>query len=29
VNRDNIGKTEAELVALWNNAHPDDPIPTE
>ncbi|NOH01162.1 MAG: hypothetical protein HND47_03895 [Chloroflexi bacterium] len=27
VNGDNIGKTEAEIVALWNEAHPDDPIP--
>jgi hypothetical protein len=26
-NRDNAGKTSAELKALWNEAHPDDPIP--
>jgi len=26
-NADNIGKTEAEIVALWNAAHPDDLIP--
>ncbi len=24
VNRENIGKATAELVALWNAAHPDD-----
>jgi hypothetical protein len=24
-NRDNIGKTTDDLVALWNEAHPDDP----
>ena len=24
VNRENIGKTADELVALWNEAHPDD-----
>ena len=23
-NRENIGKTTEELVALWNEAHPDD-----
>ena len=26
---ENIGKTEAEIVALWNAAHPDDPIVIE
>ena len=26
VNRENIGKTSAELAALWNTAHPEDPI---
>jgi hypothetical protein len=26
VNADNIGKEEAEIVALWNAAHPEDPI---
>ncbi|MEW6028509.1 MAG: hypothetical protein AB1554_03390 [Chloroflexota bacterium] len=25
-NRDNIGKTSEELVAMWNAAHPDDPV---
>jgi len=24
--RENIGKTADELVALWNAAHPDDPV---
>ena len=23
---ENIGKSSAELVALWNEAHPDDPV---
>ncbi len=27
-NQKNIGKSEAEIVALWNAAHPDDPIET-
>lgn len=27
VNRENIGKAEAELIVLWNSTHPDDPIP--
>ena len=26
VNRKNIGKTPDELVALWDEAHPDDPV---
>lgn len=26
-NREHIGKTSEDLVALWNEAHPDDPIP--
>ena len=26
LNADNIGKSEAEIVALWNAAHPGDPI---
>lgn len=26
VNRENIGKTADELVALWNAAHPEDPV---
>lgn len=26
VNRENIGKTSDELVALWNEEHPDDPV---
>ena len=25
-NRENIGKTTAELVALWNADHPNDPV---
>lgn len=29
VNGGNIGKTEAEIVALWNEEHPEDPIPVE
>ncbi len=29
VNRENVGKTEAELIAIWNQNRPDDPIPTE
>ena len=27
VNRENIGKTSADLKALWNTAHPSDLIP--
>jgi hypothetical protein len=26
-NRENVGKTSAELKALWNTKHPTDPIP--
>jgi hypothetical protein len=26
VNAQNIDKSEAEMIALWNEAHPDDPI---
>ncbi len=26
LNAENVGKSEAELIALWNAAHPDDPI---
>ena len=26
VNRQNIGKTTAEFVAMWNTDHPDDPV---
>ena len=26
LNRDNIGKTTAELVAMWNAEHPGDPV---
>ena len=29
VNGENIGKSEAELIALWNSKHPNDPIPTD
>ena len=25
-NRDNVGKTSDDLVAMWNEAHPDDPV---
>ena len=25
-NRENVGKTTAELVEIWNKAHPNDPI---
>ncbi len=28
-NAENIGKNEAEIIALWNAAHPDDPIAAE
>lgn len=27
-NAENIGKSEAEIIALWNEAHPEDPIDT-
>jgi hypothetical protein len=26
LNSANIGKSEAEIIALWNEAHPDDPV---
>ena len=26
INRPNLGKTAEELVALWNEAHPEDPV---
>jgi hypothetical protein len=26
VNAANVNKTEAEMIALWNELHPDDPI---
>ena len=26
INRENIGKTSAELVALWNESYPSDPV---
>jgi hypothetical protein len=26
LNRQNVGKTADELVALWNDQHPDDPV---
>ncbi len=29
VNLANAGKTEAEIIALWNEEHPDDTIPVE
>ena len=25
-NRENIGKTSDDLIAMWNEAHPDDPV---
>ena len=28
INRENIGKTSEELVAKWNEDHPDDQVPT-
>ena len=28
-NAENIGKSEAEIIALWNAAHPEDPIVIE
>ena len=27
LNSENIGKTEAEMITIWNAAHPDDLIP--
>lgn len=29
VNSGNIGKTEAEIIALWNDEHQDDQIPVD
>jgi hypothetical protein len=29
LNSDNVGKTEAELVAIWNLEHPNNQIPVE
>jgi len=29
LNSQNIGKTEAEMIALWNEEHPEDLIPVE
>lgn len=29
VNSGNVGKTEAEIIALWNEEHPDDQIPVD
>lgn len=29
LNSENVNKTEAEMVALWNENHPDDLIPVE
>lgn len=26
INRENIGKTTAEFIDMWNEAHPDDPV---
>jgi hypothetical protein len=26
-NKKNIGKSAAEVIALWNAEHPDDPVP--
>lgn len=26
INSENIGKTSDELVSMWNEAHPDDPV---
>ncbi len=26
INAENIGKTEAEMIVIWNELHPDDPI---
>ena len=28
INAQNIGKSEAELIAQWNELHPDDPVET-
>jgi hypothetical protein len=29
VNSENVGKTEAEMIAIWNEKHPEDQIPVE
>ena len=29
LNSENKGKTEAEMIALWNKDHPEDPVPLE
>ena len=29
LNRENIGKTVEELIAMWNAAHPEDPVVVE
>ena len=29
INRENIGKTSEELVAMWNEAHPEDLVQVE
>ena len=26
INSENIGKSEEEIIALWNEAHPEDPV---
>jgi hypothetical protein len=26
LNYENVGKTEAEMIAIWNEAHPTDPV---
>ncbi len=26
INKENIGKSTEELIAMWNEAHPDDPV---
>ena len=28
-NAQNIGKSEEEIIAMWNEAHPEDPIVSE
>ncbi len=29
LNSENVGKTEAEMIAIWNEKHPEDLIPVE
>jgi hypothetical protein len=29
VNSENVGKTEGEMIAIWNDEHPNDLIPVE